>query len=690
TVVKVEIGSPYVVKAMEDWSRDPKNKGGIAVGFERNGGFLLGSDIRLNNGNVLKKLATRDAMLPIIAAFSMAREKKCSIGQLVAGTFTGNNASEVWSGLIGSLPAEYEGVSAEDVQYCQQYTATMGQALMRTFSPKEFNIEEVVFLSDGRIQYKTRESAEFVDAVPLPAEKTQKGEEGVFERMNRIRNQLQGYFNEDRKFYGGIVRMNFLDGVRMFFGNNEIAHMRPSGNSPQWRIYSEAKDIKRAMEITDYRFQIYPAIIKWYLEKKKETANVRMDPQGNKEIKARFEDVIFTSDKNKKWVRSDTHWRTWEMKFGPESEHTLAKGIEFPDDNTVTFYHTRVFDATGKLSYMRKKGDTQTEKLTIKMSLTWKRAEKPEEWQLVCQETFLSDKTDAAGQNLDGRSRTTIFKGSDAWMEIGRALNKNIPMGKLVSRPFPVITERARDYFKREGINWLDLIDIAIEPEFTIEALMWDQFKYKQVTAIDVTPEIEDFKSLCEGGADHVTAKLNQGYKYQIRYNAQALRQYIAAAGLAAKEHNPEELIKLYAEALRVRARAEGKGDDAVELVPGNGKLDDGRPSFVSISCFKDDQKVGEGTVQLKELDKNLPYALVRLLNIALASAHIPENEDVNRYPWLVSFIKSQYKDLTGIDLKFEDYGKIRYLVIDKIKPINVQQLQDYYKSVILQFAHSA
>ncbi|MDD5440221.1 MAG: hypothetical protein PHS37_08560, partial [Candidatus Omnitrophica bacterium] len=84
TVVKVEIGSPYVVKAMEDWSRDPKNKGGIAVGFERNGGFLLGSDIRLNNGNVLKKLATRDAMLPIIAAFSMAREKKCSIGQLVA------------------------------------------------------------------------------------------------------------------------------------------------------------------------------------------------------------------------------------------------------------------------------------------------------------------------------------------------------------------------------------------------------------------------------------------------------------------------------------------------------------------------------------------------------------------------------------------------------------------------------
>jgi phosphomannomutase len=39
------------------------------------------------------------------------------------------------------------------------------------------------------------------------------------------------------------------DGLRITFANQEIVHLRPSGNAPEFRCYTEADSEERAMEI---------------------------------------------------------------------------------------------------------------------------------------------------------------------------------------------------------------------------------------------------------------------------------------------------------------------------------------------------------------------------------------------------------------------------------------------------------
>lgn len=75
TVARTRIGSPYVVEAMDAVAGEP------VVGFEANGGFLVGSDIALAAG-VLTRLPTRDALLPLIAVLAAAREGGLSVSQL--------------------------------------------------------------------------------------------------------------------------------------------------------------------------------------------------------------------------------------------------------------------------------------------------------------------------------------------------------------------------------------------------------------------------------------------------------------------------------------------------------------------------------------------------------------------------------------------------------------------------------
>jgi phosphomannomutase len=62
------------------------------------------------------------------------------------------------------------------------------------------------------------------------------------------RGELEGYFTRELGF-GQVSSINTLDGVRMYFSNGDIAHLRPSGNAPQLRIYSVAGSQKRADDI---------------------------------------------------------------------------------------------------------------------------------------------------------------------------------------------------------------------------------------------------------------------------------------------------------------------------------------------------------------------------------------------------------------------------------------------------------
>ncbi len=75
-VERTKIGSPYVIAEFKKLAKKFKS----VAGFEANGGFLLGSDLHFN-GNILKQLPTRDAILPAIMLLSAAN--KCLISTLV-------------------------------------------------------------------------------------------------------------------------------------------------------------------------------------------------------------------------------------------------------------------------------------------------------------------------------------------------------------------------------------------------------------------------------------------------------------------------------------------------------------------------------------------------------------------------------------------------------------------------------
>jgi phosphomannomutase len=75
-VVRTKVGSPFVIAGMAAAQ-------GRVVGFEANGGVLLGSDVVVN-GATLSALPTRDALLPILAVLGAARAAEQSVSQLVA------------------------------------------------------------------------------------------------------------------------------------------------------------------------------------------------------------------------------------------------------------------------------------------------------------------------------------------------------------------------------------------------------------------------------------------------------------------------------------------------------------------------------------------------------------------------------------------------------------------------------
>jgi phosphomannomutase len=100
TVIRTQVGSPFVIAGMEAASGHP------VIGFEANGGTLLGSQ-----AHGLSPLPTRDAVLPILAALGTAAAAKQPLSQTIdalglrptaAGRLK-NIASERSSGLLANL-----------------------------------------------------------------------------------------------------------------------------------------------------------------------------------------------------------------------------------------------------------------------------------------------------------------------------------------------------------------------------------------------------------------------------------------------------------------------------------------------------------------------------------------------------------------------------------------------------------
>jgi phosphomannomutase len=188
---------------------------GPVVGWEANGGFLVGSDIT-RKGKMLKALPTRDAALPLIAALAFAGEKESTLLDL-----------------FSQLPPRFSQAALID-----NFPQDDSRALIRRFSPENPEIIEIEFKEAD--VFITKGDGQGEKAIPALAE-----------AFRRVQTELESFFTEELGF-DSLIKINTIDGVRVYFQNGDIAHIRPSGNAPQLRIYAVANSQERADAIAQW------------------------------------------------------------------------------------------------------------------------------------------------------------------------------------------------------------------------------------------------------------------------------------------------------------------------------------------------------------------------------------------------------------------------------------------------------
>lgn len=204
-VTRTRIGSPWVIAAMT------KLDGARRVGWEANGGFLTGSTLALPAGP-LAPLPTRDAVLPLVTALHAARRAGRSLVELLA-----------------TLPARFGKSGLLD-----QVDPVHSRALLARLAPGDSALVELRF--DG------------AEVHGVDAQGRETPAESLRARLLEVRAVLEKHFSAARGF-GAIEKINYLDGVRVWFAGGDVAHVRPSGNAPQLRIYAVAGSEARADEI---------------------------------------------------------------------------------------------------------------------------------------------------------------------------------------------------------------------------------------------------------------------------------------------------------------------------------------------------------------------------------------------------------------------------------------------------------
>jgi len=229
---KTRIGSPFVITGMEQALARGKH---AVCGWEANGGFLTGSDIHWQ-GRVLTALPTRDAVLPILAVLYLAKRDAVTLADLFA-----------------RLPKRYSRAGL-----IKQFPRTLGLEIVKRLSPTNELIKTVNYSYKSTNKHQVypplllerdgvRRSSQgftFLDAANLEMSGTSEDSN----ELDAIKQQLAQVFS-DAAGFGGVTRINYTDGVRIYFDNGEVAHIRPSGNADELRCYAVADSQQRADDI---------------------------------------------------------------------------------------------------------------------------------------------------------------------------------------------------------------------------------------------------------------------------------------------------------------------------------------------------------------------------------------------------------------------------------------------------------
>lgn len=206
---KTKIGSPYVIAGMQAAVANGQRR---VCGWEANGGFLTGSDLE-RNGKILAALPTRDAVLPLVCALAAANQRRITVPEL-----------------FSTLPSRFSRASL-----LRNFPRSASLKIIHRFSPTDPTVQEVLYHDDRiTVQGASHDST--------PASKADS------EKLEQIRKELQTVFSADAGF-SPLAKLNYTDGVRIIFTNGDVAHVRPSGNADELRIYSVADTQARADEI---------------------------------------------------------------------------------------------------------------------------------------------------------------------------------------------------------------------------------------------------------------------------------------------------------------------------------------------------------------------------------------------------------------------------------------------------------
>lgn len=120
-VVRTKVGSPFVIEGMEAEARG----GEIVVGFEANGGVLLGSDVRRDDRS-LSAMKTRDALLPIVATLAEAKAAGLAVSQLVTDLKAGAAAADRLPNISADQSAPFLAMLAEGSEGAEAFFAEKG------------------------------------------------------------------------------------------------------------------------------------------------------------------------------------------------------------------------------------------------------------------------------------------------------------------------------------------------------------------------------------------------------------------------------------------------------------------------------------------------------------------------------------------------------------------------------------
>mmetsp|Transcript_20644 Transcript_20644/g.35214 ORF Transcript_20644/g.35214 Transcript_20644/m.35214 type:complete len:574 (+) Transcript_20644:17-1738(+) len=211
-----KIGSPYVVAAMNALAH--KSDEYKVVGWEANGGFLVGTEFVAPGGSSEHKLLplpTRDAALPIIACLRLCVEQKASVIEI-----------------FSKLPPRFSKADLID-----EFPRKVSLAILAMFQPP-VNQNEAKTL-DFDLYGKTIVTCHNEQVVVV------NDDEEALQRAKDLSTRISNAFS-DKFGFGKPSHIDWTDGCRIRFDNNDIAHIRPSGNAPQLRIYAVADTQERA------------------------------------------------------------------------------------------------------------------------------------------------------------------------------------------------------------------------------------------------------------------------------------------------------------------------------------------------------------------------------------------------------------------------------------------------------------